>query len=204
MTDQVSSPQSVQFTLVQAAKLRNRVQARLSELQKLIRTGLRVHVVVNDTLSTSIEVVNAAQEKVWGDITEFTVLSNACYNIRLRLSLANTEVGITDLLTRLNQLKVQQSTFRALADIDRYQLTTDDLTSRVEGQRANNASSHYGKDVLEVPTLSLENVNHLRNALYAINTELDSIQSELDRLNATKQIDLDVSLVDSLKLYKII
>lgn len=196
--------QTVSFTLVQAAKLRNRIQGRLEDLGQRVGRWENVSVTVNDTVDTSSRVVTLAREEALKEIGEFTFLANALYIIRLRISLANTESGISDLLARLTQLKVQQSVFRKLSKINRYQLSPEDLLSRIEGQKANNISTPYAKDHLVVPILTQEDVVTLYENSYAIDTEIDSVQSELDRTNAITKIDFDATLIGTLKLYKII
>lgn len=196
----------MKITLRRAAKLRNRVAARLQEIQNANLTNLYVTVNiydpdVADQLSGKAEDFNEA-------FVRYIALSGVLVRLRQAVGKVNTQEGVDDLLAEQVALLGQRAVISRIAGLTQFRPTEAQVKARLDGQAEVNKAGRrgYGGDDTTINFVFLtENVvEDAKNKLQQIQTRLDEIQDRLEAINASRNIELSEQSLATLTAEKLI
>lgn len=188
-------------TLRRAAKIRNRLTQHLAELRAKMHNADSVTINVYDSKigEKIVEQTNRYNELM----TRFMSVSQVLFGLRNRIDIVNAECGINSLLAEQNQLKGQLTVVNRVAQCSNVTPDLADLTARIEGAKAKNASAGYSRDEIGVSCISSQMVVAAKIVVQKTQARLDEIQDQIESLNANRTVEItpsDLALLQSERL----
>jgi len=179
------------ITLRRAAKLRNRITQHLAELRsKLLRD---TSIVVN-IYDQSVAAKVTAQSELYNEIlTRFMAVSQVLFGLRARIDVVNAECGINALLAEQNQVKGQLSVVQRVVQSEDTTPSDKDIELRLQGVKERNAVATYGSNEMSFSCISDKMVVAAKITAQQFQARLDSIQDQIESLNANRTVEVTPS-----------
>lgn len=178
----------MQISLRRAAKIRNRVNAKIQELERELRDSLTIRVNIHDTdILEQIQKGTSDSEEL---IARLTSLSTVLANLRTLIGRANAEEGVDELLTQLAADAKKLEMFRIL-NYAIPRASDAQITSRVAGEveRLKVVTQSTGTTMMfdVVPEKTLYRI---KETCRDLQSNIDALQDKVEAINSTTKIDV--------------
>ena len=175
------------ITLRRAAKIRNRLQGRLHELERQVESSIaQVNIHDPDVLTQ----LHAAVEKHRAAVALYDVVSNTAENIRLKIGQANHKAGITDILTRQAAVQGRLAVYRRISTLS-VMPSDEQIQARIDAARVAQPNSYSASDTAAYSAATPEVVESARQLIHSLQSTADALQDSLESLNAQTTIELE-------------
>lgn len=190
-------------TLRRAAKIRNRLESRIQDLARELRsTTISANIYdknIVDQLSTS-------ENEFRNTLARYMAASAALNELRIQIAKVNAKMGVNDLLTQRSTLQGQLARISTISGLTEGRLTSEQITARVAGlvERAKSGSAYsHVDDNIHLTFISKEMIADAEKTAHDLQIKLDEIQDELESINSTQTVELSEQELTVLQSEKI-
>jgi len=177
------------ITVRRASKIRNKIEARLTEIRNELQVGTTVTVHVTDL--NLAETINKASIEFSQLFARYSALSNAAYELRAIIGASNEASGVNTTLTRLSALNSQRDVVRRILSSVRPTLSIEQAQARLELAREQVATGKgYAPQEVQFDVTSQETINSLKSLEAALSRDIDATHDALERLNSSAEVEL--------------
>lgn len=175
------------ITLRRAAKIRNRLQSRLAELERAVQSASTAVNIYDPDL---LEQLHGAVERHQSSVAQYEMVSNVTESLRVKIGQANHAAGITDLLTRQAALAGRLAVYRRVMAMP-VMPTDAQIQARIDAARTTTRDSYGSSDIAAYSPVTAETAESARQLSHTLQFKFDAIQDSLESLNANTTIELD-------------
>jgi hypothetical protein len=192
----------MKITLRRAAKIRNRVSAKLQEIndRQLTRLDKEVNIYDPDVINQLHDEADHFNEA----FARYMALSVALMEIRKSIGQINAAEGVDALLTEQAALLGQRAVVLRIVSHANIRPTVEQITARQTGQvdinKSGGARAFGNIATMSIPFLTEEMISGAHTILQNIQVRLDDIQERLETINSSKYIELSTETVVTLTM----
>lgn len=198
----------MEITLAKARKLEKDLVGKIAQTRVTLINSNNVKISPHENLTEEdykkrLESGSTKFEEV---LQTWNKLNEVRYNIRRSIGDANQKFGVSDLLTKLKELRSTQKEFLQLANVlDRNfeeDLSFQYLQSKVETMKEH--GSRWGETKVEIPFSTPEMVEDFKVKSLEIKSQVEDLEDKLAGVNHSTKLTLEENDVTFLKEQKVI
>lgn len=186
----------MKITLRRAAKLRNKVDGRITELRRELR-NTHIYLNVHDPRPT--KVISDARDRYLAVLARANALTDVLGHLRMEIGRVNSREGINALLTEMATIDQKLALAEDVAGATP-SLSESQILARVEAERkmSENGNVHRGPD-MTVYVLNAEVIRSAKETVANLTRRKESIQDAIEKVNAENDVQLSDEVFDVLK-----